>query len=847
MKYKISIIIPIYNVELYLEKCLFSLFNQTIGFNNLEVILVDDCSTDNSKKIIQKYDSIYENIKGFYLDENSGVAGKPRNIGMEHATADYLMFLDPDDVIKEDACEILFNKIEDESVDIVTGVHSIIDNGKEVIFPGLLINSFSNPNDSWVNRKKDLNIHFKDELKISSINELEYFLGNFGLSSKIFRRSFINKNDIKFPEYIPGEDSTFLFNALIHANGIIFLNKIIYCYNNKRDDEDNSSLSFQKDLSRNFGRLDAYLIMLDISIKNDMLYPFVQYLLKSKLTYFTKNFIINNNLRRDDLLKILKKAQPLFKESLHFDENIAQFKELFELVCMKKYNEAIDCIDSLKEANEKITSDKNNKIPKQNEIKVALIMDAFTYNSYKDEFIPIILEPKTWFESFEKYKPDIFFCESAYNGFDKNKLVDGIAIENLKDKPWAMKIGKNLDSKKDFRDEIFKILDYCKEHNIPTIFWNKEDPTSFRTHSYNFIDTALRFDYIFTTSEECIPKYNAKGHHNVFPLMFASNIKLFNPIVNKYRRDDLIVFAGSWYRQFKERCRIMNDFFTKILNSDFELKIYDRVYGTDAYNRIFPEKYNEYRYPSVPFNKMPEVYKESKIGLNINTVVDSYTMFARRIFELMSSNTFVLSNFSKGIYDIFKDNVVYLDKVDELSLTQEEIDEIREKNIYDVLENHTYSKRFQYILDSINFNYEKEFFNVNIIYEVNNVNEIQNIKDYFNSIEYPFKTCIIYSKNNINLNESKDSSLILEEKDLSNLSFDESEFFIFADLNMDNKFIHKSLLHYQYISNDIGITAADNEKYSFETVKNINNVLFNGSFYENIVNAINKEFKVYTI
>ncbi len=79
------------------------------------------------------------------------------------------------------------------------------------------------------------------------------------------------------------------------------------------------------------------------------------------------------------------------------------------------------------------------------------------------------------------------------------------------------------------------------------------------------------------------------------------------------------------------------------------------------------------------------------------------------------------------------------------------------------------------------------------------------------------------------------------------MSFDESEFFIFADLNMDNKFIHKSLLHYQYISNDIGITAADNEKYSFETVKNINNVLFNGSLYENIVNAVNKEFKVYTI
>lgn len=93
------------------------------------------------------------------------------------------------------------------------------------------------------------------------------------MSSKIFRRKFIEKHTIKFPEYIPGEDSVFLFNSLINARGIVFLNKIIYVYNNSRNDENNNSLSFQKDLKRNLGRLDAYLIMLNISKEKDMLYP----------------------------------------------------------------------------------------------------------------------------------------------------------------------------------------------------------------------------------------------------------------------------------------------------------------------------------------------------------------------------------------------------------------------------------------------------------------------------------------------------------------------------------------------------------------------------------------------
>lgn len=857
MKYKISVIIPIYNVELYLEKCLFSLFNQTIGFENIEVILVDDCSTDKSKKIIGKYASLYENIKGFYLNENSGIAGKPRNVGMKHATSDYLMFLDPDDVLKKDACEILFNKIEEEQVDIVTGVHSIKNEDEEIIFPGLLLNSFTNPNDSWSKRHEDLKNTLKDELKFSSIRDMEYFLGNFGLSSKIFRKDLIEKNNILFPEYIPGEDSVFLYNALINANGFVFLNKIIYVYNNVRNDESNKSVSYQKDLKKNFGRLKAYSIMFDISKEKDMVDPYIQYLLKSKLTYFTDNFIIKNDLDEKSTLKVLKKAQPLFKEVFNSKVNILKYNDLFKFLSAKNYNSAIEYINKVKLSQNENNSNNLtvNKIPKQKDIKVAVIMDAFTYNSYKDEFIPIVLEPKDWLESFEKYQPDIFFCESVYHGIFKDKIVDGVAVEHING-PWFMKIGVNLKGK-DFRDEIFKILDYCKKHNIPSIFWNKEDPTSFDSQDFNFVDTALNFDYIFTTSEECVYKYNARGHENTFPLMFASNLKLFNPINNVDRNNNLVVFAGSWYKQFEDRCRVMRDLFDKILESNLDLKIYDRVYGKNFANRIFPEKYNDYIYPSVPFNEMPQVYKESGFGLTINTVMDSYTMFARRIFELMSSNTFVISNFSKGIWDFFGNNVIYLDKINKLDLKDVDVEKITEKNLYDVLEKHNYTKRFEFILDSIDFKYRKEFKEVTCFYKLNNVDDFNNIKKHFKSITYPFKNLKLILNNKLNFNDiynklnDQDVDFIFE-KDLLNLKndFGGNDFFIFSDLSLSHDFIEKSLLHFQYLPHNFGIKSESQNKFIFKSISNIKNIIFNGEMFEILINHYfdeNSLIEIYTI
>ena len=109
--YLISVIIPIYNVGSNIENIINSLLNQTIGFNNLEIIFVDDNSSDNSKNIIKHFVKKYSNVQGIYCTENSGNAGKPRNLGLEQISSDYVMFLDSDDEFFDYSCELLYNKI----------------------------------------------------------------------------------------------------------------------------------------------------------------------------------------------------------------------------------------------------------------------------------------------------------------------------------------------------------------------------------------------------------------------------------------------------------------------------------------------------------------------------------------------------------------------------------------------------------------------------------------------------------------------------------------------------------------------------------------------------------------
>ncbi|WP_308355137.1 glycosyltransferase family 2 protein [Priestia aryabhattai] len=121
---KISIVIPVYNVENYIQETIDSILNQTMGVHHFEVIFINDGSTDDSHQIIDKYISEYENFKAIHCLESSGAAGKPRNIGIKQARGKYVLFADPDDVFLPDACTTLYRFAEEHESEIVIGTFS---------------------------------------------------------------------------------------------------------------------------------------------------------------------------------------------------------------------------------------------------------------------------------------------------------------------------------------------------------------------------------------------------------------------------------------------------------------------------------------------------------------------------------------------------------------------------------------------------------------------------------------------------------------------------------------------------------------------------------------------------
>jgi len=336
-------------------------------------------------------------------------------------------------------------------------------------------------------------------------------------------------------------------------------------------------------------------------------------------------------------------------------------------------------------------ADSEKRIKFADRFRVAFIADEFTTNSFSDEFVAIPIEPTDWRDRFEQYNPEIFFCESAWSG------------PNSKLRPWKGQIYASKNFPKENRTVLLNILEYCRKKGIPTVFWNKEDPTHFTDRVHDFVATAKEFDFVFTTAGECVDGYkNEYGVDHAFALPFATNPHLFNPIESSVRSSH-VVFAGSWYANHVQRSKDMEHILDAIRADGYELEIYDRYHGDTDPLHIWPERYRSFLRPSQPHDRMPGVYKSSRFGLNFNTVTSSSTMFARRVFELMSSNTLVLSNFARGPNEMFGDLIVCPDKQpDRLrSLSDADIDALRERALNKVLGEHTYRHRWLQILQNI--------------------------------------------------------------------------------------------------------------------------------------------------
>lgn len=209
-KKKVSIIVPVYNVEQYLRRCLDSLVHQTM--EEIEILLVDDASTDDSPEIMAEYEKAYpDKIMCIYQKVNQR-QGAARNKGLEYASGDYIMYVDSDDYLPENACELLYAEAIRGDFDMVCGSYYTFyqEDGKRVLCMAPLETITSK--EQWNKKAKALSANVWASWRA------------------LVRRRLITDNNITFAEHKFYEDAAAVPLFYLYANSISFISAPVYVY-----------------------------------------------------------------------------------------------------------------------------------------------------------------------------------------------------------------------------------------------------------------------------------------------------------------------------------------------------------------------------------------------------------------------------------------------------------------------------------------------------------------------------------------------------------------------------------------------------------------------------------------
>ena len=198
---KVSIIVPVYNSKNYIKKCIESILNQT--YDDFELLIVDDGSNDNTESIIKKYND--ERIK-YFKTENNG-AGNARNLGIDKSSGEFIVFVDSDDYIAKEFVEKLVNKVESESLEIA------------------VCNFYKKKK----NRIKKEKINHFENSNLKNNEELLLEIG-FELWNKIYKKSLIIKNKLRFNDNIRYEYIPFVLDALLYAKKVGHIDEYLYYF-----------------------------------------------------------------------------------------------------------------------------------------------------------------------------------------------------------------------------------------------------------------------------------------------------------------------------------------------------------------------------------------------------------------------------------------------------------------------------------------------------------------------------------------------------------------------------------------------------------------------------------------
>lgn len=312
---KISVIVPVYNVEKYIKKCLDSLVNQTL--DGVEIIVVNDGSPDNSQKIIDEYTKKYKNVKS-YIKENGGLSDA-RNYGIKKATGEYISFVDSDDYIRNDMLEIMYNYAIKEDLDVVVcDSINVYDNGSEI-----LIKSNNNYSDNDVRN---------------------YIISPPMACTRLFKKTIFDK--IQFKKNIYYEDLEMTPKVVNITDKIGFVSEGLYYYV-QRDGSIMKQNVFNKKLLNIFDVLKSNKDLLEDKFPEEIEYMYITHLLRTASLRF-----LNYDNGKEYIYKIhniMKEYFPKWKNNVYYKKSSFKLK----LICILAYNKNILLLKLIKKVTNK--------------------------------------------------------------------------------------------------------------------------------------------------------------------------------------------------------------------------------------------------------------------------------------------------------------------------------------------------------------------------------------------------------------------------------------------------------------------------------------------------------------
>ena len=346
--YKLSVIIPVYNVENYLKECLDSITNQTV--KDIEIICIDDGSTDNSPKILKEYQKKDSRIK-IITKENGGQASA-RNLGIKEAQGEYIAFIDSDDFIEPEMLEKLYTKAMDNNLDIAMCKIATYNNQTKEIKDNV-----------WYYM---LGIFRDFEKEIFNHKDTKEFTCNIAVTpyNKIYKTSLIKDNDILFPEGLIFEDEKFFYDTYLRAKRVSIIPEFLYYY---RVNRKGSTVDIEKE--------NDYTDIIEISKQ-------IRQTFKETNNYEDYKYLLNNRLIHLQLARFTE-TSPKYREKF-----FNQLKE--DLQRILKDQDIKDNLESDVEIRvEKILKSKDyEEFKRLDENKIfSVVMASYNCGQYLDETI----------------------------------------------------------------------------------------------------------------------------------------------------------------------------------------------------------------------------------------------------------------------------------------------------------------------------------------------------------------------------------------------------------------------------------------------------------------------------